>query len=89
MRKSQLPPVLRSCCSGIEISSLKHWEDKIQAIPGRFDKAREEAARLLTPRVSKAQLPKRTLHSEDDLRKWLGEAEAQLKEQLHHGPVMI
>jgi hypothetical protein len=73
----------------LQASSLRHWEERRQAIPGKFDRAREEAARLLIPKASKAHLPKRTLHTEDDLRSWLSEVEKHLKDQLHNGPVMI
>jgi hypothetical protein len=64
--------------------------DEMQAFIGdNSDRAREEAARLLTPQAVKAHLPKRTLHTEQDLHDWLSEVEEHLKDQLHNGPVMI
>jgi hypothetical protein len=73
----------------LETCSLAHWADRTQALEGRFEQARIEAARLLQPRVVPVSLPKRTLASEQELRDWLQEVEGRILEKLKDGPVMV
>ncbi|MFA7553122.1 MAG: BREX system P-loop protein BrxC [Spongiibacteraceae bacterium] len=68
---------------------LEQWADRTAALISKFDSAREEAAQLLMPKAVRANLPKRTLESEADIQQWLAEAEAELKEKLQQGPVII
>jgi hypothetical protein len=69
--------------------SLSQWADRTQALRGRFEGARMDAARLLEPTVTHVDLPRRTLTSEEELTAWLAEAEQRIRDKLKNGPVRI
>jgi hypothetical protein len=73
----------------LERCSLAQWPDRTQALKGRFEQARMDAARLLEPKVQRVDLPRRTLSDEAELADWLAEAEARIRAKLEDGPVMI
>lgn len=73
----------------LERCSLSQWGDRTQALKGRFEHARMEAAKLLQPEVTWVDLPKRMLNDEADLADWLEEAEQRIRDKLQEGPVMI
>jgi len=68
---------------------LDHWVSKSQALPSRFDSARHAAVQLLKPNVIQVALPKRTLNDEAELKAWLEQVEALLREKLRQGPVSL
>ena len=68
--------------------NLQRWIERTQAMKTRFDSVRLEAARLLMPTVKRVTLPSRTLHSVEEVKAWLAEAEAALFKQLASGPVI-
>ena len=72
----------------LENCDLQRWMERIQALTSRFNVVRLEAARLRMPAVSLVTLPKRTLETEDDVRRWLAEVERRLLAQLASGPVL-
>lgn len=69
--------------------SLDSWGTRRDAVPQRFTKALEEAARLLEPKAVRVMLPSATIRSEEELRAWLNQVEAKLREQLGMGPVIV
>jgi hypothetical protein len=69
--------------------SLESWATRRDALPQRFAKALEEAARLIEPKAVRVSLPSATIRTEGDLRVWLGEVEAKLRAQLDRGPVIV
>jgi len=73
----------------LDETTLSAWEDRRKALAPRFDEARMEAARLLEPKVVHVQIPHRTLHDEAELKAWLGDVEALLRDKLKDGPVML
>jgi len=73
----------------LERCSLSQWADRTQALKGRFEQARLEAAKLLEPKVQRVDLPRRTLKDETELTAWLEEAEQRIRHKLGEGPVMI
>jgi hypothetical protein len=73
----------------LERCSLAQWADRTQALKGRFEQARLEAAKLLEPKVQRVDLPRRTLKDETELAAWLEEAEQRIRDMLDDGPVMI
>ncbi|WP_295543353.1 BREX system P-loop protein BrxC [uncultured Thiohalocapsa sp.] len=73
----------------LEQCSLSQWSDREQALTGRFEQARLEAARLLQPKVQRVDLPRRTLDDEQALADWLAEAETRIRAKLKDGPVVI
>ncbi len=54
----------------------------------RFDAVRLAAAKLLEPKVVLVSLPRRTLHSADEVKTWLEEIEAVLLARVAAGPVI-
>ena len=68
---------------------LKAWKDRIDALPERFDCARELAAKELEPKAQTVKLPRRTLKSNEEIEAWLKEVTDQLKTALIDGPVVI
>jgi hypothetical protein len=51
----------------LERCSLSQWADRTQALKGRFEQARLEAAKLLEPKVQRVRLPRSTLKDEAGL----------------------
>ncbi len=72
----------------LENTSLANLQDRIAALPSRFQKILLEAARLLEPKVQSVTLPKRTLKTEADVEAWLQDAKKTLLANLKNGPVM-
>lgn len=68
---------------------LESWATLRDALPQRFAKALEEAARLLEPKAVRVALPSATIRTETELVAWLEEVEAMLREQLSKGPVIV
>lgn len=59
------------------------------ALPTRFGKALNAAAKLLEPKAQAVTLPGGTIKNEDDLKAWLTSAEEQIREKLKDGPVIV
>ena len=68
---------------------LKAWKDRIDALPRRFDCARELAAKELEPKAQTVSIPRRTLSSEGEIEIWIEEVADQLRKALRKGPVVI
>ena len=68
---------------------LDHWVSKAQALPSRFEAARHAAVQLLKPNVIHVPLPKRTLNDEFELKAWLAEVDALIRDKLKSGPVSL
>jgi hypothetical protein len=69
--------------------SLDSWATRRDALPQRFANAVEDGAKLLEPKAVRMTLPSATLRDVTDLRSWLGEVEARLRDQLKKGPVIV
>jgi hypothetical protein len=70
-------------------SSLVARRDFSDAVPARFTRALDEAARLLEPKAVRVALPAATIKSESDLDAWIDETRKLVKEQLKQGPVIL
>lgn len=68
---------------------LEHWVSKTQALPSRFEAARQAAVQLLKPNVVHVSIPRRTLNDEVELKAWLAEVEALIAPKLNQGPVTV
>lgn len=73
----------------LEVCSIKHWNDRIQAQSSKFDAACLEAAKLLEPKVQTVKLPRRTLKTEADIKMWLAEVEQQMLKDIQNGPLVV
>jgi len=69
--------------------SFRWWQDTIDALPGRTDKAREMASKLMEPQTQTVDIPRRTLKTQQDTRLWLDEVEKSINSALAKGPVVI
>jgi len=69
--------------------NLQSWSELIAAIPGRFESARQQAARALEPKAQAVKLPSATIKCKDDLSLWLKAAEDAISSKLADGPVII
>jgi len=68
---------------------INFWNDRIDALAGRFARAGELAAKALEPETQTVDIPRRTLKSEEDIEVWVEEVQDKLKAALIKGPVMI
>ncbi|MFH0938057.1 MAG: hypothetical protein V1899_02065 [Planctomycetota bacterium] len=75
--------------SALEQHPLVMWRDRIDALPGRFDRAREMAARSLEPETQTVDIPRRMLKSPEDVDVWVKEVHEKLKAAIAKGPVII
>ena len=76
--------------AALAASSLGDWENRIAAVPGRVEKAREQAIRLLEPETVRVQAPPATIRSETELDDYLGRLRAEIKRHLDDGhPVIL
>jgi hypothetical protein len=73
----------------LERCSLSQWADRTQALKGRFEQARLDAAKLLQPTVQRVNLPRRTITDEAELAAWLEETKRLIRDALEEGPVMV
>lgn len=61
----------------------------LDALPVRFQKALEEAAKLLEPKATKVTLPGATIKTEDELEQWIESVRTEVKKKLKDGPVIL
>lgn len=90
--KSPEQPSLNSTSDVIDAldeCTLEQWNDRREALKNKFESAREEAAQLLMPKAVRAQLPRATLETADDIDAWLDKAKQELEEKLKQGPVIV
>lgn len=69
--------------------NLSSINDRITAMPARFTKALEDAAKLLEPTSHKVSLPKPTVKSIDEIERYLEELRVILVKALAEGPIVI
>lgn len=65
------------------------WNDRIDALAGRFARALELAAKALEPKTQTVDIPRRILKTDTDINEWIQEVKEQLKEALSKGPIVI
>lgn len=75
--------------ASLEEISLEDWVTRRDALPERFAKALEEAAKLLEPKAKRVNLPSATIRTEEELRAWLKQVEMKVREHLSKGPVIV
>jgi hypothetical protein len=70
-------------------ASIRNRRLMLEALPERFRRALDEAARLLEPKARRIALPSVTIKSEADLEQWQGAVEKLVKKELKNGPVIL
>ena len=68
---------------------ISSWDDRIEAVSGRFNKVRELAAKKVSPEATTLELPRRTLQNASEANAWIDEVKAQLTAAVSKGPVII
>lgn len=68
---------------------LTSWNDRIDALPRRFNKLLELVAKELEPKTQTIEIPRRTLRSEADVQNWINELEETLKDSIKNGPIVV
>jgi tetrahydromethanopterin S-methyltransferase subunit G len=69
--------------------SLEFLRDRIAAMSSRYNQILLEAAKMMEPKAQIVDIKKVVLHSVEDIKLWVKESEAILKEALKKGPVVI
>lgn len=66
------------------------WDDHIAVLHSRYDKAREAAAKLLTPDAVTVTVPGKNVHNDAELDAWIEQVRASVKKHLDNDvPVVI
>lgn len=73
----------------IGLHPIHVWNDRIDALSGRFARAMELAAKALEPETQTVDIPRRILKTDEDIDEWVREVKEQLKEALGKGPIVI
>jgi hypothetical protein len=73
----------------LEQISCTMFEDKIAALPTRFEQLLQHIAEKLEPHAQVFSLPRRTLKTEREIEDWLSEVRRQLQEALQRGPIIL
>ncbi len=68
---------------------LQDWNNQIDALSGRFDRALELAVKELEPDVQPVELPRRIIKTDAELDNWIKTVQEELKAALAKGPVVI
>lgn len=69
--------------------SIADRSNLLDAVPQRFSRALDEATRLLEPKAQRIELAHATIHSVDELDKWLADVRLQVEAKLKDGPVTL
>lgn len=69
--------------------SISAFNDRVAAIPARFDQVASSAAEMCEPRAQLIHLPRCTLRSDEEIDAWVYEVKQQLKAALQNGPIVV
>ena len=73
----------------LDCCSLLMFNDRVAALPSRFDNVAIGAAELCEPEIQFVDVPRRTLKTGEEIDDWAEEVKGQLKAALAKGPVSI
>ncbi|RUO91232.1 BREX system P-loop protein BrxC [Corallococcus sp. AB018] len=82
-------PSDESLASALDAKSLSSRHAEVDAIPGRVQKALEQAAKLLEPKVRPVAIERSTLATEADVDAWLERQKKALVAAIKDGPVLV
>jgi hypothetical protein len=75
--------------ASLQTTSLREWRDRRDALPRRFEQARDEAARRVEPEMVKIKLPGGTFRQREEVDAYLEQIRETLYAQLEAGPVRV
>ena len=75
--------------AALDETKPRDWEDRVDLLPPRVTKAREQAAKLLEPAAIRVTPPSATIRTLDDLDTYLDDLRAKVEAQLANGPVVL
>ena len=75
--------------STLRVTGLQALEDKIGALPGKYVKALQAAAKELAPKTQQYHIDFATFNTPAEVDKWLAETGKAIKALLANGPVSI
>ncbi len=95
--KHQLGPITElnigtdaALLDALDAAPLAAWENRIAALPARFARAREEAARILEPKAVRVRPKPATLKTVDEVDAYLAELRNEIMEHVDAGrPVLL
>lgn len=73
----------------LDANPLSALQDRIAALPARYDQVILNAAKLVEPEAQEIQLPRRMLRSKEEVDVWLDEVKQSLNNALEKGPIVI
>jgi len=73
----------------LQEASLANRRTLVEALPQRFSRALDEAARLLEPKAVRVILPSATIHDEKEFEAWVDGVREAVKDKLKDGPVIL
>jgi len=78
-----------SLLAALDGKSLSARQADADAVPGRVQKALEQAARLLEPKVRPISIERATLTTPDDVQHWADRQQKALLDAIKVGPVLV
>ena len=75
--------------TALEATRPRDWEDRIDLLPPRIARAREQAAKLVEPAAIRVTPPSATLRTQEDVDDYLNQLRAKIEAQLAKGPVVL
>ena len=79
----------REVLESLERMSLDGWRTSTAALPQQFADARQEADRLVEPKIRHVRLESATLRTSEDVRAWVETTERDLLQEIRQGPIAI
>ncbi|MBP6806725.1 MAG: BREX system P-loop protein BrxC, partial [Chromatiaceae bacterium] len=75
--------------AALRARTLTDRRNLLDAVPQRFARALEEAAKLATPQAVRVALPSAIINDQAELDDWLDEVRQQVEDKLKDGPVIL
>ena len=71
----------------LDSTPLEHWRDRTESLTSKFENARQEAVKMLEPKVQRYAPRRVTVRTPDELDVWLDEVKQAVLDKLNDGPV--
>ena len=80
---------VKEVLESLERISLDDWRTRAAALPQQFADARQEADRLVEPKIRHVKISGATLRTPEEVRAWVETTEQDLLEEIRQGPIAI